>query len=91
MRQFYLFKNKSGYFNVVLLDPVSGFKCSTKSTHTKDKVEATMIAASWIQNGQPEARCNSRKFNSASSSPSLNLKSIVDRLSENEATFNRLP
>lgn len=85
MRQFYLFKNKSGYFNVVLLDPVSGFKCSTKSTHTKDKVEATMIAASWIQNGQPEARSNSRKFNSASSSPSLNLKSIVERLSENDA------
>ena len=43
MRQFYLYKNNSGYFNAVFVDPVSGLKGTSKSTHTKDRYEAVMI------------------------------------------------
>ena len=86
MRQFYLFKNNSGYYNAVFVDPVSGFKGTSKSTHTKDRIEATMIATSWLQNGMPESRSNSRSFSSVpNATGSLNLKNIVDRLSENDA------
>ena len=84
MRQFYLFKNKSGYYNVVFIDPVSGLKGATKSTHCKDKVEATVIAADWVKNGRPEARSNSRKFLSPESSSSKNLKGIIDGLTESD-------
>ena len=48
MRQFYLFKNNSGYYNAVFVNPVSGFKGTSKSTHTKDRIEAIMIATSWL-------------------------------------------
>ena len=84
MRQFYLFKNKSGYYNVVFIDPVSGLKGATKSTHCKDKVEATVIAADWVKNGRPKARSNSRKFLSPESSSSKNLKGIIDGLTESD-------
>ena len=54
MRQFYLGRNSSGYYRVYLIDPATGIRDSGKSTHTKDKVEATMIATSWLQNGAPD-------------------------------------
>lgn len=54
MRQFYLGRNSSGYYRVYFIDPVTGIRDSGKSTHTKDKVEATMIATSWLQNGAPD-------------------------------------
>ena len=84
MRQFYLFKNKSGYYNAVLIDPVSGLKGTTKSTHCKDKVEATLIAADWVKNGLPEARSNSRKFLDSATTTTLNLNSVVNSLTEND-------
>lgn len=84
MRQFYLFKNKSGYYNAVFIDPVSGLKGSTKSTHCKDKVEAAVIAAGWVKDGKPEARSNSRKFLYPESASSKNLKGIVEGLSETD-------
>ena len=62
MRQFYLGRNSSGYYRVYFIDPVTGLRDSGKSTHTKDKVEATMIATSWLQNGAPECRSNSRSL-----------------------------
>ncbi|MCR4626491.1 MAG: tyrosine-type recombinase/integrase [Treponema sp.] len=84
MRQFYLFKNKSGYYNAVLIDPVSGLRRTTKSTHCKDKVEATVIAAEWVKSGIPDARSNSRKFLAPVTYPTVNLKSVVSGLTEND-------
>ena len=55
MRQFYLGRNSSGYYRVYFIDPVTGIRDSGKSTHTKDKVEATMIATSWLQNGSSDS------------------------------------
>ena len=87
MRQFYLSKNNCGYYKVIFIDPVTGEKQTGKSTHTKDKFEATMIATSWLQNGVPAARGNSRNFsnNALTTTTPLNLQSIVDRLTQNDA------
>ena len=37
---------------------------SGKSTHVKDKIEATMIATKWLENGTPDAYSGSRSFQS---------------------------
>ena len=73
-------KNSSGYYRVFFIDPVTGKQDSGKSTHSKDKVEATMIATSWLQNGVPAIRGNSRQFgnNALSCSTPLNLSKIVE-------------
>lgn len=44
MRQFYLYKNSSGYYNAIFVDPTSGNRGIDKSTHSKDQIKATMIA-----------------------------------------------
>ena len=49
MRQFYLYKNQSGYYNAVLVDPFTGKKGKDKSTHTKDKIQAAVIASGWVE------------------------------------------
>ena len=85
MRQFYLGRNSSGYYRVYFIDPVTGKRDSGKSTHTKDKVEATMIATSWLQNGQPDCRSNSRAFSNPQSLIPVNLKNMVERLSKEDA------
>ncbi len=65
MRPFYLSKNQCGYYRGTFVDPVTGVQSNGKSTHSKDRVEATMIATSWLTNGTPEARGNSRAFQNA--------------------------
>ncbi|MBR4791724.1 MAG: site-specific integrase [Treponema sp.] len=85
MRQFYLYKNQSGYFNAVLVDPVTGKKGKDKSTHTKDKIQAAVIASGWVEHGVPEARPNSRGYALDSSAQRLNLKYICERVNETEA------
>lgn len=85
MRQFYLYKNSSGYYNAVFVDPETGKKGKDKSTHTKDKIQATIIASGWIEKGCPEARPNSRNYSPDSSTTRLNLKDICDRVNETEA------
>ena len=85
MRQFYLYKNSSGYYNAVFVDPVSGKKGTDKSTHTKDKIQATIIAQKWVESGSPQARSNSRNFSATSTTTQLNLKDISERLSQDEA------
>ncbi len=85
MRQFYLGRNSSGYYRVYFIDPVTGIRDSGKSTHTKDKVEATMIATSWLQNGAPDCRSNSRAFSNPTSLIPINLKNMVEHLSEDDA------
>ena len=85
MRPFYLYPNASGYYNVIFIDPISGKKLTDKSTHTKDKVEAAMIATTWLQNGIPESRPNARNYHAAETKSSLNLKSIAQTVTEEEA------
>ena len=85
MRQFYLYPNASGYYNVIFIDPISGKKLTDKSTHTKDKVEAAMIATTWLQNGIPESRPNARNYHAAETKSNLNLKSIAQTVTEEEA------
>lgn len=87
MRQFYLAKNSSGYYRAIFLNPETGVPVSTKSTHSKDKFEATMIATSWLHNGVPKARSNERSFsaNVQSAKTPLNLNSVVERVSKDEA------
>lgn len=85
MRPFYLYKNSSGYYNAVFVDPISGKKGKDKSTHTKDKIQATIIATGWVERGCPEARPNSRNYLPDSSESRLNLKDICDRVNQTEA------
>ena len=85
MRQFYLYKNSSGYYNAVFVDPVSGKKGTDKSTHTKDKIQATVIASGWLEHGIPGPRGNSRSFTAEKTSSSLNLKDIAERVNQDEA------
>ena len=87
MRQFYLSKNRHGYYRVHLNDPVTGLQGTGKSTHTKDKVEATLIAGRWLKEGVPASRSGSRAFDAQQENKSgpLNLNDVVSRLSENDA------
>ncbi len=86
MRQFYLSKNNHGYYRVVFVDPATGWQSVGKSTGTKDKIEATMIATTWLKEGVPSGRTGTRAFlNSPTISVSKNLQSIVQGLTEAEA------
>lgn len=87
MRPFYLSKNKYGYYRVHFVDPVTGLKGTGKSTHSKDKFEATMIATRWLETGVPEAPSHSRAFNLQLQNKSIpvNIKCFVDKLSEADA------
>ena len=44
MQTFYLSRNQHGYFRVSFPDPVSGKLGKAKSTHTKKRQKATLIA-----------------------------------------------
>ena len=44
MQTFYLSRNQHGYFRVRFSDPVSGKLGKAKSTHTKNRQKATLIA-----------------------------------------------
>lgn len=85
MRQFYIYKNHSGYYNAIFVDPVTGKKSVDKSTHTKDKFQATIIATQWFEHGVPAARPNSRKYYSSNGKSTLNLKDIAERISQEDA------
>ena len=78
MRQFYLYRNSSGYYNAVFVDPIS----EKKGT---DKIQATIIAQKWIESGAPQTRSNARNFSATSTDNPLNLKDICERLSQEEA------
>lgn len=85
MRQFYIYKNHSGYYNAIFVDPVTGKKSVDKSTHTKDKFQATIIATQWFEHGVPPARPNSRKYYSSNGKSTLNLKDIAELISQEDA------
>lgn len=84
MRQFYLFKNRAGYYVVRFINPITGVMMSSgKSTHVKDKIEATMIATKWLENGTPSSFSNSRAYSNASHS-GVDLDNLVKRLTDSE-------
>ena len=85
MRQFYLVKNHWGYYMAIMIDPITGLKGASKSTHTKDKVEATVIAADWVKNGLPEAKSHSRAFLNSDSASPQKVQSIINSLSASDA------
>ncbi len=62
MRQFYLSRNRCGYYRVHFVDPVTHVQGVGKSTHTKDRDEAILIAGQWLLGGMPMAMSNSRAF-----------------------------
>ena len=85
MQLFYLSKNQDGYFKVRFVDQTTGKLLSAKSTHTKDKFEATRIAMRWLETGIPESHGNSRQSISVNSSSSgLDLTNLVKRLTDSE-------
>ena len=89
MQPFYLAKNSSGYYKVCFVNTETGKVTNTKSTHTKNKFEANMIASSWVTKGAPEKRTSpSRAFNlQQSDSSSIDLNSVAQRLTREEASL----
>ncbi|MBO4706817.1 MAG: site-specific integrase [Spirochaetaceae bacterium] len=88
MKPFYLTKNAQGYYRAVFFNQQTGVCVKTKSTHTKDKMEAMLLAAEWYKNGTPDGYTNSRKKADDDVSVSgLNLDGIVKRISQAEAVL----
>ena len=88
MKPFYLTRNAQGYYRAVFFNQQTGVCVKTKSTHTKDKMEAMLLAAEWYKNGTPDGYTNSRKKADDDVSVSgLNLDGIVKRLSQAEAVL----
>ncbi len=86
MKKIYLTRNQNGYYRVSFIDPVTGRRGPGKSTYTKDKEEATIIASQWLNGNVPKAMAHSRAFASGTSETySGDLKSFVSHLSENDA------
>lgn len=85
MHPFYLTKNQCGFYKVRFVDPNTGKLQSAKSTHSKDKFEATRIAMKWLESGIPDCRSNSRQKECLEKGASgLDLQNIVSRLSDFE-------
>lgn len=88
MKPFYLTKNAQGYYRAVFFNQQTGVCVKTKSTHTKDKMEAMLLAAEWYKNGTPDGYTNSlKKADDDVSVSGLNLDGIVKRLSQAEAVL----
>lgn len=89
MQPFYLAKNSSGYYKVCFVNTETGKVINTKSTHTKNKFEANMIASSWVTKGAPEKRTSpSRAFNlQQADSSCIDLNSVAQRLTREEASL----
>ena len=62
MRQFYLSRNRCCYYRGHFVDPVTHVQGVGKSTHTKDRDEAILIADQWLLGSIPMAMSNSRAF-----------------------------
>ena len=86
MQPFYLTLNEDHYYRVTFVDQRTGLVTCSKSTHKKDKNEATLIAYGWYKDGVPTTHANSLKSNQDFVySSGLNLEHIVSRLSQSEA------
>lgn len=86
MRQFYLGLNQNGYYRVYFVDPVTGVRGPGKSTHTKNRDEALIIAGQWLKEGVPSAMAHSRAFSEGTSKAySGDLHSFIMHLSDDDA------
>lgn len=87
MQPFYLSKNSSGFYKAYFVNTETGKVIATKSTHSTNKFEATQIASNWHLNGLPSARTTSYSNYKNNSAPSsgMDLQSIVNRLTRDEA------
>ena len=56
MRRFYLHTRYAGIFYVELVDPATGQKLSARSTGTKNRDEAMLMIAKWLETGIPTGR-----------------------------------
>lgn len=85
MKSFYLSKNQDGYYRVYFVDPVTGARSVGKSTHTKDRDEAILIAGQWRKDGAPSVRSGSRAFLSgASETCRVDIQTYISTLSDSE-------
>ena len=87
MQPFYLSKNQSGYFKVYFVNTETGKVIRTKSTHSKNKFEANMLASKWACEGLPEKRTSpSQAFNTQSPEFSgLDLNFVANKVTQDEA------
>ena len=56
MRRFYLHTRYDGVFYAELVDPATGRKLSARSTGTKNRDEALLVIAKWLEAGIPTGR-----------------------------------
>lgn len=82
MQSFYLSKNQHGYFSVRFPDPVTGLLGVAKSTHTKNRQKATLIADDWLRNGVPAGTSCERTINKPQTS--VDLEKLVNRLCDSD-------
>ena len=82
MQSFYLTKNQHGYFSVRFPDPVTGVLGTAKSTHSKNRQKATLIANDWLCNGVPAGTSCERVLNNPEHP--VDLEKFVNRLSDSE-------
>ena len=82
MQSFYLSKNQHGYFSVRFPDPVTGILGVAKSTHTKNRQKATLIADDWHRNGVPAGTSCERTI--SKSQTSVDLEKLVNRLCDSD-------
>ena len=80
MQPFYLSKGKQGYYRVYFVNQATGAVLAAKSTQSKNKMEAAVIASEWLKNGIPGGYTNTRKVDSG-----LNVSKIASLLSRDEA------
>ena len=82
MQSFYLTKNQHGYFSVRFPDPVTGLLGTAKSTHTKNRQKATLIADEWVRNGPPSGTSCERTLNNPEQP--VDLEKFLKRLSDSD-------
>lgn len=87
MSPFYLTKNEHGYYRACFVNQQTGAVTVAKSTHSKNKTEAMMIATEWYKNGVPKGTTNSRTpfIQNLAPSSGLNLSNLVARLTDEDA------
>lgn len=87
MSPFYLTKNEHGYYRACFVNQQTGAITVAKSTHSKNKTEAMMIATEWYKNGVPKGTTNSRTplIQNHTVSTGLNLPNLVSRLTDEDA------
>lgn len=90
MQPFYLIKNANGYYRADFIDCVTGQVTFRKSTHCRNRIEATNLASKWIETGIPQAKSHSRQFqnsiNPKQPESGIDLQNLVERLSKAEIT-----